>query len=326
MSKILIAPLNWGLGHATRCLPLIVRHLRAGDDVVLAGDGDSLTLLRKHFPGLRYYNLAPLELRYSKGRSQVGAVMRFLPRLLRWSFADHRALDKVLDEEMFDEVISDNRFGLYTRRTRCTYITHQLLIRMPRGLRWLEPFGCFLHRRIIGRFSRCLVPDLEGDGNLAGQLSHPARIPARVEYIGALSRFEYCRTEEGEGEYDTVAVLSGLEPQRTMLEQQLLQEYRGKQQTLLLIRGKVGEAGTVLKHGNITIVNSIRDEELARQLSTARTVISRSGYSSLMDYQVLGLMDKARRGEMTLRLIPTPGQPEQEYLAERHGICTTHDN
>jgi len=322
---ILIAPLNWGLGHATRCLPLIVRHLRAGDDVVLAGDGDSLTLLRKHFPGLRYYKLAPLELRYSAGRSQVGAVIRFIPKLIRWSLADHRALEKILDEEMFDEVISDNRFGLYTRRCRCSYITHQLLIRMPRGLRWLEPFGCFLHGRIINRFDRCLVPDLEGEGSLAGELSHPARVPARIAYRGALSRFEYCRPEEGPGDYAAVAVLSGLEPQRTLLEQQLLSEYRGKAETLLLVRGKVGEAGTVLKHGNITVVNTISDAELARQLSTARTVISRSGYSSIMDYEVLGLLDKARRGEIALRLIPTPGQPEQEYLAERHGICTTQD-
>lgn len=314
--KILIAPLNWGLGHASRCLPLIVRHLRAGDEVVLAGDGESLTLLRKRFPGLRCYPLAPLSLRYSSGKSQIGAVMRMLPKLLIWSKGDHAALQLILQQEQFDLIISDNRPGLYTDLCRTAYITHQLLIRMPRGLRWLEPLGHKLHARIIRRFSECWVPDFEGAEGLSGDLSHKYPLPANGRFIGPLSRFEYVQDEPVEERFDAIAVLSGLEPQRTLLERAILEEYRQSDEQLLLIRGKVGEAGTTLHHGNITIVPTLSDGKLKTHLQQATTIISRSGYTSLMDYAALSLTEKAQRGELTLRLIPTPGQPEQEYLAE----------
>lgn len=312
---VLIAPLNWGLGHASRCLPLIVRHLRAGDEVVLAGDGDSLTLLRKRFPGLRSYPLAPLNLRYGKGNSQVMAVLRMLPKLFVWSKGDHAALELILRQEHIDLIISDNRPGLYTDSCRTAYITHQLLIRMPRGLRWLEPLGRRLHARLIRRFTECWVPDFEGAEGLAGELSHTHPLPERTRFLGPLSRFEYVQEEPVVEHYDAVVVLSGLEPQRTILERTLLEEYRQSGERLLLIRGKVGEPPTAIRHGNITILPSISDGQLRTHLLRARTIISRSGYSSIMDYAALELLDKAKRGELTLRLIPTPGQPEQEYLA-----------
>lgn len=314
--KILIAPLNWGLGHATRCLPLIVRHLRAGDDVVLAGDGESGLLLRKHFPGLRYIPLPELNLRYSKGRSQIGAVAQMIPKILVWSAADHKTLEQLLRRESFDLVISDNRPGLYSRRCRCAYITHQLLIRMPGGLRFLEDMGHKLHLRIIRRFSECWVPDSEGENNLSGDLAHRYPLPQNARFIGPLSRFEYVRPEEGPGEYNTVAVISGLEPQRSLFEKAVLDEYAGKNERLLVVRGKIGGANMTVRKGNVTLMPAISDESLARHLLSARTVISRSGYSSIMDYAALGLPEKQRRGELSLRLVPTPGQPEQEYLAE----------
>ena len=134
--KILVAPLNWGLGHASRCVPLISQWLEEGHEVVLGGDGDSLTLLRKHFPQLRYIPLAPLRLRYSKGKQQVWAILKHMPCLLLWAFKDHLLLRAVLRTEFFDCVVSDNRFGLYNKITECIYITHQLHIFLPKGWRW----------------------------------------------------------------------------------------------------------------------------------------------------------------------------------------------
>ena len=117
--RVLLAPLNWGLGHASRCIPLVSRFLDEGHEVVLAGDGDSLLLLRKHFPSLPYFTLAPLNLRYSGSSSQVGAMLRALPAILRFSVADHRILKHILRDNRFDLVVSDNRFGLFSRNTRC---------------------------------------------------------------------------------------------------------------------------------------------------------------------------------------------------------------
>ena len=143
--KILVAPLNWGLGHASRCVPLVQRLLDEGHEVVLGGDGDSLILLRKHFPQLRYTYLAPLNLRYSTGNRQVLAMLKALPKLILWSVNDHSMLRAILREEHFDQVISDNRFGFYNKQVECVYITHQLHIMLPRGWKWAEPLVSRLH-------------------------------------------------------------------------------------------------------------------------------------------------------------------------------------
>lgn len=322
--RILVAPLNWGLGHASRCVPLIVRLQAEGHEVVLGGDGESLTLLRKHFPTLAVLPLAPLDLRYGKGKSQIIAMLRALPRIIRSARRDHRMLAGYMLYEQIDEVISDNRFGLWSRRTHCVYMTHQLTIALPRLWRWLEPLLARWHRRIISRYDECWIPDEsvlpDGRPGLAGRLSHPAVMPPRAKYIGVLSRFDRqsdvslrSPAPSGEGReeavYKVVAVLSGLEPQRTMLEQEIVRRYENSDDTVLIVRGKMHGPPTVVRHGNLTIVPWLDDSHLAAYLLGADRIICRSGYSSVMDMYALGVMHKAEWH-------PTPGQPEQEYLAE----------
>ena len=316
--KILIAPLNWGLGHASRCVPLVQRLLEEGHEVVLGGDGDSLTLLRKHFPKQRYVYLAPLNLRYSAGRRQVWAMLKAIPKLFFWSLNDHALLKAVLREEAFDQVISDNRFGLYSKSVECIYMTHQLHIMLPRGWRWAEPIASRMHARVYTRFNKVWVPDNEDpQKSLAGELSRiPSSFhlsPFTFQYIGPLSRFvgipESRDTEMPN--YSVVAVLSGLEPHRTLLEKEIIARYTGKAETVLLVQGLMSRPNTRIKRGNITIVPYLADTELATALMGAKRIIARSGYSTVMDLHALGVLDKAE-------LIPTPGQPEQEYLATLH--------
>lgn len=311
---VLVAPLNWGLGHATRCVPLIRRLLSEGHEVVLGGDGDSLTLLRRHFPELRFIPLAPLRLRYSRGRSQVGAMLRALPRLLWSSIEDHMMLRTYMQQYPFNMVISDNRFGLYTDRTKCVYMTHQLYIRLPRGWRWLEPLVRALHARIYNRYSEVWVPDYEDAAqSLSGELSHrPGTQYDKLRYIGPLSRFEGMTEEDGRYRADVVAVLSGLEPQRTMLEQQIKQRYKDSDQEVLIVQGLVGRPRTMVRRGHITIVPQLTDKEMRGALLHAHHIIARSGYSTIMDLHTLGVLDRAE-------LIPTPGQTEQQYLAHAIG-------
>ena len=328
--KILIAPLNWGLGHATRCIPLVRQYLEQGDEVVLAGDGDSLLLLQRHFPQLRVIHLPSLELRYTSNDQQRGFYLRAIPALLRFTIADHYYLRQQLAIEHFDLIISDNRFGLFTRQARCVYITHQLYVRLPRRLRIFQPLARAVHACIIKRYHEVWVPDYaDKEHNLAGALCHGGCLDDQVKYIGPLSRFassegtpkELRRNSEEtpkpynapvaeNTEYSVVAILSGLEPQRSIFERAILERYANTSEKVLLVRGKVAEAQTKISRNNITIVASLSDQALLDAMEQATTIIARSGYSTIMDLAVLGLLHKAE-------LYPTPGQSEQEYLASR---------
>ena len=309
--KILVAPMNWGLGHASRCVPLVQRLLDEGNEVILGGDGESLTLLRRHFPKQRYTYLAPLNLRYSAGQRQVWAMMKALPKLIIWSMKDHMMLKALLREEHIDQVISDNRFGLYNRQTECIYMTHQLHIMLPKGWKWAEKIASRLHARVYTRFNKVWVPDYEDpQKSLAGELSHNG---AKVEYIGPLSRFQISRYPDLEisKNYSVVAVLSGLEPHRTMLEKEIIARYQNSAEQVLIVQGLMHRPNTRIKRGNVTLVPTMGDAELVAALKGAKHIIARSGYSTIMDLDALGMMEKAE-------LIPTPGQPEQEYLATLH--------
>ena len=137
--KILIAPLNWGLGHATRCIPLIRQYIATGDEVVLGGDGESIMLLHRTFPNLRIIDLPSLELRYTYNAQQYGFYLRAIPALIRFTIADHYYLRQRLAIEHFDLIISDNRFGLFSRQTHCVYMTHQLYVQLPKRLKIFQP-------------------------------------------------------------------------------------------------------------------------------------------------------------------------------------------
>ena len=323
--KILVAPLNWGLGHASRCVPLIRSFIAEGHEVILGGDGDSLTLLRRHFPKLRYVYLAPLRLRYSAGNRQVWAMVRALPHLVSWSIKDHAMLEAVLKEEHIDRVVSDNRFGLYSDRTECVYMTHQLHIFLPKGWRWLEPLAERLHARIYKRFKEVWVPDYEDfSRSLAGELSHlngqRGKVQGTIKYIGPLSRFSGMEVRDANERRTVVAVLSGLEPQRTILENEIVARYKSTDEPVVIIQGLPGRPNTRFKRGNITMIPYLSDTELVPLLKNAKRIIARSGYSTIMDLHALGLLkntaSQSAFPDCQIELIPTPGQPEQEYLAQ----------
>ena len=323
---ILVAPLNWGLGHASRCVPIVQRLLDEGHEVILGGDGESLTLLRRHFPKRRYTYLAPLNLRYSEGSSQVWAMIRAIPKLVWWALKDHAMLQALLREEHIDQVISDNRFGLYSKSTECIYITHQLHIMLPKGWRWAESIASRIHARIYTRFNKVWVPDYaEKEQSLAGELSHPDKsfvhrtsALCTLSYIGPQSRLKSYRDVRNGHEMvtKTAVVLSGLEPQRTLLEREIVERYQGKEESVLIVQGLMHRPNTRIKRGNITMVPYLSDAELAKVLLGAKHIIARSGYSTIMDLDALGLLKvNDQQPIANIELIPTPGQPEQAYLA-----------
>jgi uncharacterized protein (TIGR00661 family) len=300
----LVAPLDWGLGHATRCIPLIFKLLQQNCEVIVAAEGAGKILLQKEFPQLAFIELKGYRMQYSRNSSwmPVSMLLQF-PKLISRVYAENRWLKKAVAEYRIDAVISDNRIGLSHKKIPCVYITHQLLIKT--GNRFTERIAQKIHYHFINKYQTCWVPDASGEINLGGELSHPATLPKLpVIYLGPLSRFE---KKETEFKYDLCIVLSGPEPQRSVFEKMIMRDLKDFNGNALLVRGVPGKGPVSTSNSNtVEICDHLPAAELNQVLLQSKMVISRSGYTTIMD--LVKLQKKAI-------LVPTPGQTEQEYLA-----------
>lgn len=313
-----MAPLDWGLGHATRDISLIRALIANGYEVVLAAEGAQASLLQNEFPGLGIIPLAGYRIRYSRNQWRfLFTLLAQVPRVYGVIRAENRWLDRVIDEHKIDLVISDNRFGLHTKKVPCIFITHQLTIKAPYV--WMEKIMQAVNYRFINQFNCCWVPDMAGTLNIGGILSHPVQLPKiPVQYISLLSRFQW---QPQVKKYDYCVLLSGPEPQRSMLEEKILTEASSIKGNILLIRGKPGSNETIAVPENVEARNHLPGHELQQALLQTDTIVCRGGYTSVME--LLSLKKK-------MLMIPTPGQTEQEYLAVKlteKKICsaTTQD-
>lgn len=303
--RVLLAPLDWGLGHAARCIPVIRELQGQGCEVLLAGSGDSLAWLKKEFMQLRAFELPGYQPRYPRHGSMVWAMTRQLPHFMNVIGHEHRAIENIIREAKIDIVISDNRYGCWSRKVPSVFITHQSNILMPQRFGWLQHVVRKTNVSMINRFSLCWIPDFPGEKSLAGDLISfgTADIAIRTEYIGWLSRFS--PSVNTSKKYDVITVLSGPEPQRTILESILLPQLKASPLDFRVVRGLPAATGHTDDH---RVVNFLDSSPLQEAIGAADTVIARSGFSTVMDLQALG--KKAV-------FIPTPGQTEQEYLAQR---------
>lgn len=309
--KVLICPLNWGLGHATRCVPVIRRLISEGHEPVVVADGFPLEFLRQEFPSLRFIEFPSYSVYYAAGKSQVGAMLFNFPNIISGIIREHFWLRNLLQSEYFDQVISDNRFGMWNKHVHSVYMTHQLMVKMPINLKFLEPLVHRIHKAFINRYDECWIPDREENGGLSGDLAHKYPLPGNAKFIGTLSRFQGMENMQPNTDYDVVAVISGVEPQRTIFEESLIQQYKIRSEKMLIVCGQP-QSGKIEKQiGNITLVSHLSDSELTAVLFGTKKIICRSGYSSIMDLDALKCLHKA---EFT----PTPGQTEQEYLFSVH--------
>ncbi|HOI26283.1 MAG TPA: glycosyltransferase [Paludibacteraceae bacterium] len=305
--KVLVAVLNWGLGHAVRSIPVVKAFLDHDYEVLLGGNGSSGEFLHKEFPQLRYVEFPSFEMKYSSGKSQVGAMLLSLPHLFASLWKDHQFVCRLVKEESIDVVFSDNRFGLYCKNCHTVYMTHQLLIKMPGPVSFLEPLLKALHGYLISKYDECWVPDFSDMKNLAGDLSHP-QMNLKVRYVGPLSRFPKNGGIAVSLKYKFLFILSGVEPQRSILEKKILNlfEERVGLPSCLLVRGVESPFLNDTVYHNLKIENVLSGESLLGLLQVSDCVVCRSGYTSIME--LASISHKAV-------LIPTPGQTEQEYLA-----------
>jgi uncharacterized protein (TIGR00661 family) len=300
--RILITPLDWGFGHATRCIPIIRQILQMGHDIHIGGSGSSLALLQEEFSGCSFVELPAYNPKYSRKNGMVWKMGLQLPKFISVIRCEHVRVSTYIKDNQIDLIISDNRFGCWSETITSVFITHQSNILMPRRFGWLSRWVTSATESLIRKFDICWIPDYAAEGGLAGELISFGKLnyAGHLRQIGVLSRLKPVGSVNVQN--DILAICSGPEPQRTLLETILTRQLQSSGKKFLLVRGVIarGESGN--------IVNYLTTGQMQRAIAESEIIISRSGYSTIMDLSVMG---------KRAIFIPTPGQTEQEYLANR---------
>lgn len=284
---------------------IIKKLLDNGFEVIIGADKAPLLFLQSEFPELSFIKIYSSEIKYPKGKLMALKMLFSILKILYSILKEHQHLKKILVEQPIDIVISDNRFGLWNKSVYSVFITHQLEIQIQKWTKLTKLIVNKVNYWFISKYAVCWVPDFPGNNNVAGALSHPAKMPENFRYIGLLSRFNF--ENYLDKKYEILAILSGPEPQRSIFEQILIDEFKKNNIKAIIIRGKP-DISVTCSENNIDFINHLETDRLEQLILTTPFVISRSGYSSIMDYIKL---------KKNAILVPTPGQTEQEYLAKR---------
>lgn len=298
--QILIAPLDWGLGHATRCIPIIKYLLRMGINVHLASNGNALKILQLEFPDLETVHLPAYNAKYYRPLPFMLGIFFQLPKFLLAIFREKKIIRSYCKKNKIEATISDNRYGCRSNDVHSIFIGHQMNILMPPYLTLLQPLVNFFNWNLIQKFDEIWIPD-DPKFDFTGIMTNPS--PAGARKIGLLSRFT---KTESETVYDLAIILSGPEPQRTRLEKKILEQLKRESVRSILVRGLPKDTRAIETPGHVQCINYLDADSLQQVIAASDLVICRSGYSSVMD---LAVMSKKAA------FIPTPGQTEQEYLA-----------
>ncbi len=314
--KILIAPLDWGLGHTSRCMPVIHYLRELQHEVMVAASGASAKLIEEQFPDITILPLDGYGIQYSNHKSAFAfTIASQIPKIIKAIQSEKKWLEVQMSVHHFDMVISDNRYGLYHPDAYCVFMTHQLNIQT--GSNITNALLQKINYRYINRYDECWIVDTEHEQeSLAGKLSHPKSFPkTNYNYIGYLSQLSLTEEDTKPIAYHLpnryiLALLSGPEPMRTVLENKLIEQMKAIQQYhFVLVAGKpIQNNDSENKYTNITYVDYLNALGVYHYILNAEMVICRSGYSTIMDLAILN---------KPAILIPTPGQTEQEYLATK---------
>lgn len=302
---ILYCILNWGLGHATRSIPIIRGLLQKGHSVIIVSTGRSLALLQQEFHGVFCIDFPDYGIRYHKtGFGLLPYVLWQLPRIFRRIILEHEKTEQWVNQWGVDVVISDNRYGCFSKKVPSFLITHQLRFQLPRGLQWSAVTSEIFNAYWAKQYRKILVPDVKTWPNLSGALSHSGWISSHViiEYIGLLCSLDVS-PKSFEKSIDYLVLISGPEPQRTLFEDIVLAQIQDLKGEKRIVLGKPEETETKYPW----IFPHVPRKTLAKWMRSAKWVIARSGYSTLMELLAL---------DKDAVLVPTPGQPEQMYLAK----------
>jgi len=298
--KIAFGVCSLGLGHATRSIPVIKKLEEEGFDIVIISHNRALTLLKKEFPNLKAYELEDFPIKYPpKAHQFIPYFFAKSNKIVRSLISSHKNFLKIHEEESFDLIISDSRFDIFHVDKPSFLIIHQLRFMLP--TKFLKDLSMFYNAYMAKYFTKILVPDFKNN-SLTGEMSHGISwIPKeKIEYIGPLSSFQ---RRDMERDIDILISISGPEPQRTLFENMVMEQMDSLDGNVVVTLGRPENGGKKRKNVYYYLPLKKREELMNR----SKLIISRSGYSTIMDLYVVG--GKAM-------FIPTPGQPEQEYLAK----------
>jgi hypothetical protein len=294
-------------------IPLIHALLRADAEVILASKDKAGEMLKTEFPDLPFYDLPSVSIRYSRKRSQVFIMALQIPRLLAVIHREHRWLRKFMGSHPLDVVISDNCYGLFNRKILSVLVSHQVSPLLPSGLKWMEPFVHSVLGLFIRSFDRCWIPDNKDPSvNLTGRLSHRYPVFRNTGFMGILSRFceGFDKAEKEDAKrVDILVIVSGPEPQRTLFEEIITRQLEETDYKAAIVCGMQQPCRiehVPVSHASIDFYYHLPADTFRETMRNAGVIVCRSGYSTIMDLAELGL---------SAILVPTPGQPEQEYLA-----------
>lgn len=308
-SQILIAPLDWGLGHTSRCIPIVHHLLQRAYQPLFAGNQAQIAFIVSVFPGIETIHLDGYDVQYSKvdflNKSTIAAQ---IPKITSAITREHEWLSQLLTNRPIQGIISDNRYGLHNKKIPSVIISHQLQILTGMGA-WANLQAHQLHLQRLHPFQQIWIPDVATVPNLSGQLGHVPDLPPNSYYIGPLSQFSILNQSTTPTNDHILVLLSGPEPQRSKLEGILIKQLQNASKPVVLVSGT--KQSTTISHPNIQHIHISSGSELYALLQGAQHVICRSGYSTLMD------LTYASKPAL---LIPTPGQTEQAYLAEQMAL------
>jgi hypothetical protein len=306
--NILVSPLDWGLGHASRCVPVIRLLKSQGANVIIGSSGDATTFLQEEFPDLKIIPVSGYNIRYPSHGSMAREMLRQSLSILKAIRHEHQELQKIIKQHQIHAVISDNRFGMWSPDVYSIYISHQLRIKSP-GIKIFESILHRVHRRYIKKYDECWIPDLPAMPGLAGELSHPAN-ERNYHYVGPLSRFMPEAENSNEKLYDLMVIISGPEPQRSIFEKMVREQLKTVKLKTIMVLGKPGSEVAIDEvPDGVEVHAHLNSEAMQETMKASRLILCRPGYTSIMDLAILGLQ---------AAFVPTPGQTEQEYLAEMH--------
>src|SRR5690606_16753282 len=244
--KILVAPLNWGLGHATRCIPIINALLEEGFEPVIASDGSALNLLKNEYPGMAFRELPGYNIKYSSsGLFFRSKLFSQTPHILKTIIAEKKLTAQIIKDEKINGIISDSRWGVHNEEVPSVFITHQINVLSGFTTR----LSSMIHKKYIRKFDECWVPDNAEDLNLSGRMSHLKNNRLNLKYLGILSRF---KKQELPVKYDMAVILSGPEPQRSILENIMNDELKNSDLKILFVRGVVENKQICIEDKNQT--------------------------------------------------------------------------
>jgi len=306
--RILFAIMGWGLGHATRCIP-IIKSLMKDNHIILSSNGISTILLQQEFPTLKCIDYPDYAIKYPKNKIMLLPLIALqLPAIIVKLIKEYLQTQKVINDENIDLIISDSRYGVYSRGVPTYFIVHQLHFKLWGIFKFIEFLGEWFNIFMFRRYEKVIIPDVKSDKNLTGDLTHSGKIIThpKLHYLGVFCSVSEINIKQ---DIDYFFSISGPEIQRTLFEEIILDQISHIPGKKVLVLGKPDDEQVYENIENTEIYSHVNREKQNELLNRAKFVVCRSGYTTVMELIAL---------KKSALMIPTPGQTEQEYLARHY--------